>query len=311
MRSFFVMLALALTAVSAPAPAFAQTSQSQVLPWAEQFLVVQQRIATATGAMSGMSTAFRAVRSREELLVATRDLSPRIVEARAQLAQARQVLDGIDPLTGDQAIASLASAVLTDTRNLVNELDTLFADVQGLEAAIVANNANRVQQIAERVVAGAILLVRNQANVVRTRQSAFPVEESDHHILGSVASMYIGMVSIITAQNAGDAASIRAAADEMARWNISARAALFAQRQGLSSLRGNARTLEAGYLDFNDQQIGVLEEAATTIRAAADAVAASASRDQVMAFARPLGEYDRRLQESMLQQSELTLETLR
>lgn len=310
MRYLALIVALALAVPAAP-PAHAQTNQNQLLPWAEQFVVVQQHIAAATDAMTGMAALFRAARSREDLLAATQTLSPRLVDARARLTQARTVLDGMGALNTDAAAAQFSASVVTDTRNLVQELDALFAAVQGLEAAIVANDSNRVMQIAERVISGAILLVRNQANVIRARQAAFPASESDHHILGSVASMYSSMVVIMTARTATDAAQIRVNADEMARWNASARQTLAQERQGLSRLSGDARALETRYLDLNEQQVGMLEGAAATVRGAADSITGAVTREQVMALARPLAEYDRQLQESMMQQSQLTLESLR
>ena len=242
------MLAAAILAVSTNAGA---RSPLPPAPASSEMDVARARINAAVEAMDEIASSLgkidqSAIRRGKTAAQMAAILDQQVAEAQVIADRGAHKLAAVQPLPGDNALATTTNQVLADARLYGRRVEAVLADTRAASQALKTGNQAQVRKSLAAMSASAITLIDGQAIILRARKTFYDADDSNRDQLEAMATVYDGTIFILKAalhltpppQTAGP---IRAARDGVLVAVASGRAKMQIELAAAAKARGQER----------------------------------------------------------------------
>lgn len=253
--------------------------------WVIELNSLNEEGAASIDAFAVWSQRNQKIETREQAVAAAREFLPVLNEARRKLAAGRKRAAALQPFRGcDPEEVALAARLLADTRLYLGRVDAVLATCEEPLAAVVAEDAPRLQKAMLDLRDASTVMVEGQIAMVRGRQALYDIDDPNHYVVGAMVSLYEGMRSVLNVRmgdiSRGQAAvELRAAARPCRKLVVDGRRALGRLVSEPDFVRGSDRYLR--------DQLAIADEIADALDAAAAAM--EGGEDDSTVFRRAIG----------------------
>jgi hypothetical protein len=213
--------------------------------------VAKARVNAAIEAMNEISSSIgkidrAAIRKGKTPLEMAAILEAQTVEAQVIADGGMRKLTAIQPVAGDDDLATMTNLVLRDARTFGGRVETVLADTRATAQALRTGDQAKIQKSLTAMSASAVVLIEGQATIMRARKAFCEPKDSNRDQLEAMATVYDGSTVILKAvlqltPPVQAAASIRDARDRVLVAVAGGRAKMRAELAAAAKMRGQER----------------------------------------------------------------------